>query len=96
MLLQVRCQYIFLIPEDLMSLGCNSVRIAQGGRSWLPFGEGKNCHTNFRQAHIYYFRDKCVVFASNCKFAHLQYIPYISAKSAQKKHTFCPKIKKNA
>ena len=28
----------------------------QGGRSWQPFGEGKNGHTNFSQARIYYFR----------------------------------------
>ena len=59
-----------------MSLGCNSVRIAQGGRSWLPFGEGKNCHTNFRQAHIYNFRDKCVVFARNHKFANFNSVKY--------------------
>ena len=37
---------------------------------------------------VFYFRNKCVVFARNCKFAHLtqcnmQYIPYISA-------LFCP------
>ena len=32
-----------------MSLGCNSVRIAQGGRSWQPFGEGKNCHKDFQK-----------------------------------------------
>ena len=45
-------------------------RITQGGRSWQPFGETKNGH-NFRQARIYYFRDKSVVFARNCKFANL-------------------------
>ena len=28
----------------------------QGGRSWQPFGEGKNGHTNLSQARIYYFR----------------------------------------
>ena len=37
---------------------------------------------------VFYFRNKCVVFARNCKFAHLtqcnmQYIPYISALFAQ-------------
>ena len=53
---------------------------AQGGRKWQPFGEGKNGYKNFRQVRIYYFRDKCVVFASNYKFANLtqynmQYIP---------------------
>ena len=44
---------------------------AQGGRSWQPFGEGKNGHANFRQARICYFRDKCVVFARNLKFSNL-------------------------
>ena len=27
----------------------------QGGRSWQPFGEGKNSHNIFRQVPIYYF-----------------------------------------
>ena len=85
-----------------MSLGCNSVRIAQGSRSWQPFGEGKNGHRNFRQVRIYYFRDKCVVFARNSKFENLtqynmQYIPCNSALLSQKtlfltqKGTFLPK-----
>ena len=43
----------------------------QGGRTWQAFGGGKNGHQNFRQARIYNFRDKCVVFARNCKFANL-------------------------
>ena len=43
----------------------------QGGRSWQPFGEGKSVHEDFRQAHVCYVRDKCVVFARNCKFASL-------------------------
>ena len=42
----------------------------QGGRCWQHFGEGKNDHKNFSQARVYYFCDKCVVFARNCKFAH--------------------------
>ena len=29
----------------------------QGGRSWQPFGGGKNGRTNFCQARAYYFRD---------------------------------------
>ena len=41
----------------------------QGGRTWQPFVEGKNGHENFRQARMYNFRDKCDVFAGNCKFA---------------------------
>ena len=76
----------------------------QGGRSWPPFGEGKNGHKSFRQARICYFRDKCVVFACNCKIANLiqynmQYVPcYTSALLAQKtlfltqKSIFLPKV----
>ena len=40
----------------------------QGGRTWQPFVGGKNGHENFRQARIYNFCDKCVVFARNLKF----------------------------
>ena len=43
----------------------------QGGRTWLAFGGGKNGHETFRQARIYNFRDKCVVFARNLKFSNL-------------------------
>ena len=43
----------------------------QGGRTWQPFVWGKNGHENFRQVRIYNFCDKCVVFASNRKFANL-------------------------
>ena len=43
----------------------------QGGRTWQPFVEGKSGHENFRQARIYNFRDKCVVFARNHKLANL-------------------------
>ena len=35
----------------------------QGGRSWQPFGQGKNGHQNFRQMRIYFFRNKYVDFA---------------------------------
>ena len=43
----------------------------QGGRTWQAFGGGKNGQETFRQARIYNFRDKCVVFARNRKFANL-------------------------
>ena len=43
----------------------------QGGRTWQAFGGGKNGHETFRQARIYSFRDKCVVFARNLKFSNL-------------------------
>ena len=36
---------------------------SQGSRSWQPFGEGKNGHTNFSVARICYFRERCVIFA---------------------------------
>ena len=44
---------------------------AQGGRTWQAFGGGKNGHESFRQARIYNFRDKFVVFARNLKFSNL-------------------------
>ena len=81
-------------------------RRQQGGRSWQPFGEGKNGHETFVKRN-YYFRDKCDVFARNCKFGNLtqhkmQYLPCNSALLVQetlflrrKKNTFiCPKISK--
>ena len=43
----------------------------QGGRTWQPFVGGKNGHENFRQTRIYNFRNKCVVFVRNRKFANL-------------------------
>ena len=47
------------------------VNYNQGGRTWQPFVGGKNGHANFRQARTYNFRDKCVVFGRNRKFANL-------------------------
>ena len=44
---------------------------AQGGRTWQPFVGSKNGNEKFRQARIYNFRVKCVVFARNRKFAKL-------------------------
>ena len=48
-----------------------SISIMQGGRTWQPFVGSKNGNENFRQARIYNFRVKCVVFARNRKFAKL-------------------------
>ena len=50
---------------------CQLASSAQGGRTWQAFGGGKNGHETFRQARIYNFRDKCVVFARNLKFSNL-------------------------
>ena len=47
------------------------IGMRHGGRTWQRFVGGKNGHENFRQARIYNFRDKCVVFARNRKFAKL-------------------------
>ena len=47
------------------------IHIWQGGRTWQPFVGSKNGNENFRQARIYNFRVKCVVFARNRKFAKL-------------------------
>ena len=60
----------------------------EGGRTWQPFVGSKNGNENFRQARIYNFCVKCVVFARNRKFAKLtqwkmQYIPCNSALLAQ-------------
>ena len=60
------------------------------------FRRGKNGHENFRQARIYNFRDKCVVFARNRKFANLtqynvQYIPCPRNTIFDPKGTFLPK-----
>ena len=49
----------------------NNCTLTQGGRTWQAFGGGKNGHETFRQARIYNFRDKCVVFAHNLKFSNL-------------------------
>ena len=43
----------------------------QGGRTWQPFVGSKIGNENIRQARIYNFRVKCVVFAHNRKFAKL-------------------------
>ena len=51
--------------------GSKTIIEKQGGRTWQPFVGGKNGHENFRQARIYNFCDKCVVFAHNLKFSNL-------------------------
>ena len=47
------------------------ITVGQGGRTWQAFGGGESGHETFRQARIYNFRDKCVVFARNLKFSNL-------------------------
>ena len=42
-----------------------------GWQDLAGFRRGKNGHETFRQARIYNFRDKCVVFARNLKFSNL-------------------------
>ena len=66
----------------------DTLSAAQGGRTWQPFVGSKNGNGNFRQARIYNFCFKCVVFARDRKFAKLtqwnmQYIPCNSALLAQ-------------
>ena len=77
--------YSFLIPSSIcicqigfhhplichfhhLSVVCT---FGQGGRSWQPFSDSNNCQTNFRLSRVRYFRDKCVVFAHNCKLTNL-------------------------
>ena len=73
-----------------------------GWQDLAGFRRGQNGHETFREARIYNFRDKCVVFARNLKFSNLtqqnmQYIPCNSALLAQealflpKKALFMPK-----
>ena len=63
----------YLITQKKCWRKLRSLRIisAQGGRTWQPFVGSKIGNENFRQARIYNFRVKCVVFARNCKFANL-------------------------
>ena len=82
--------------------------VKQGGRSWQPFIESKNCHKNVLLARIRYFCDKWIVRARHCTLANLtqfnmQYIVYISALLAQKtlfltqiKHFFAQRSPKSA
>ena len=71
MMMMVKVKMIRMLK--LMALNQFNGKIAskQGGRTWQAFGGGKNGYETFRQARIYNFRDKCVVFARNLKFSNL-------------------------
>ena len=70
----------------------NRQNIVQGCRSWQPFGEGKNGHTNFRQARSYYFRDKCIVFANLLMLLSIIWnIYHVIVYFLPRKHCFWPK-----
>ena len=60
-----------LVSKLLQVVITNHVVSEQGGSTWQAFGRGKNGHETFRQARIYNFHDKCVVFARNLKFSNL-------------------------
>ena len=62
-----------MLRQDLKKIGLLTAGLGavQGGRTWQAFGGGKHGHETFRQARIYNFRDKCVVFARNLKFSNL-------------------------
>ena len=70
-------QHVPPLPLFLGSSPCDgqfsemTFDLVQGGRTWQAFGGGKNGHETFRQARIYNFRDKCVIFARNLKFSNL-------------------------
>ena len=75
---KLRCSHLellYLLIQHFIftSVGLFSYKVEgpQGGRTWQAFGRGKNGHETFRQARIYNFRDKCVVFARNLKFSNL-------------------------
>ena len=84
---------IQVLSACVLCLNCHFCGIcgnSQGGRSWQPFGKGKNGHKKFSSGVSCncYFCDKCVVFARNCKFANLiqydmQYIRFNNALLAQ-------------
>ena len=59
------------VAEKKVALSLKLFPSHQGGRTWQPFVGSKNGNENFRQARIYNFRVKCVVFARNRKFAKL-------------------------
>ena len=62
----------------ISAFSIKEVYFLQGGRSW---------HTKFRQAPICYFRDKCLDFAHNCKFANLiQYKNYLFKDFVREQH----------
>ena len=94
-------------PIPLSVLGDDGINqclsYCQGGRSWQPFGEGKNSHTNFRQARIYYFASNApflrvianflILLRISCNVYHV--IVHLLSKNTildPKKHFFCPKI----
>ena len=69
-----------------------------GWQNFAAFRREQKWHENFRQARIYNFRVKCVVFARNRKFAkltqwYMQYIPcnHVIVHFLPKKHCFWPK-----
>ena len=78
---QTRCLYIFCLFSTTSPKAASTIAAMtwpkqiitwnQGGRTWQAFGGGKNGLKTFRQARVYNFRDKCVVFARNLKFSNL-------------------------
>ena len=60
----------------------------QVAREWqnLAAFQGKKGHENVRQASIYNFRDKCVVFAHNRKFAKLTQLTLTVDKISYEDH----------
>ena len=57
------CDLLTIIIPTPWYKHCENRLSIQVGRTWQPFVVGKNGHENFRQARIYNFRDKCIVFA---------------------------------
>ena len=60
---------VICVLPTLYSFGL--ISHARGGRTWQPLVGSNNGNENFRQARIYNFHVKCVVFARNRKFAKL-------------------------
>ena len=84
-----------LLPQHLPEVRSFFFSLTQGGRSWQPFGEGKNGHEDFCQAR------KCK-FANSTQY-NMQYIQCNSALLSQetlfltqKRHFFAQRFPKSA
>ena len=71
----------------------DGIDLIQGGRSWQPFGEGKNGHKIIRQTRITTFPTNASFLRkfANSTQCNMQYIPCNSALLAQETLFFTPK-----
>ena len=55
---------------------CKQYNVSSRWQKLAAFRRGQKWPKKIRQPRISYFRDKCVVFACNCKFNAVQYATY--------------------